>query len=292
MNILSIVFAILFMLSFAFYACLENQTMIHRLNKTFISQTNIFRKMLTAYETEIYKKTRASAKIASSKHKKKEEKNTLKEIPTPSKINPECARLNLWPLLQTGREENQLLYEELAQLLRQFYKKSLFSFFSDQTGLEYRFLDTWLASIKTSLSENPTDPVILEKIALTDKTLQMLYYNMLRGSKEKYPTLLDFVKVDQKTKDKLCLFHATPTMLSIFFGDAAQAVYEEIHGEKIVVTAEMIEEICRQHRAACFDKKFFEIITLARFKHDTSSTMTLLEEDPTTQISFRKKMAR
>ena len=292
MNILSFVFSILFILSFAFYACLESETMIRRINKTFIGQTNVSRKICAAYETEVYKKERASAKIATSKKKKDPNKTIKKEIPAPPKINPECARLNLWPLLQKGREENQLLYDQIAQLLRKCYQKPLFHFFSDQSKLESRFLDIWLASIKNFISENPTSPVVLEKITLIDPSLQMLYYNMLRGSEGSYPTLLDFIRVDQKTEEKVCLFHATPSMLSLFFGKAAEAVYEEMHGDKILVTEEMLEEICKRHGAPPFDKKLLEVITLARFKHDHPSTITLLEEDPSTHISFRKKIAK
>ena len=66
MNILSFVFSILFILSFTFYACLENDMMIRRINKTFIGQTNVSRKICAAYETEAYKKERTSVKISAS----------------------------------------------------------------------------------------------------------------------------------------------------------------------------------------------------------------------------------
>ena len=290
MNVMGLVFSILLVLSFGFYAGLEKEAILRRLDKTFIGSANVSRKIMNAYESESYKEIRSTKKPKKKSAPPKE--TAVKTIPLPPKINPPCARLNLWPLLTTGREENQLLYEELAELLRVFYKKHLFHFFSDPSHLEYRLLDLWIAGLKHSLTEKPDTPIVLEKTDLNDPSLQILYYNMLRGAEWQYPSLLDFVKVIQvkDKEEKLCLFHATPELLSVFFGNAAKAIYEEMHSDKIIVTEEMIEEICRTHQYTLFNKELFDLLSLTRVKHEKSSEITLIEEDPVSHISLRKKI--
>lgn len=289
MNILSLVFSILIILSFGFYACMEKGVALRRLDATFIGQSNANRKILSKYENEIFNKIRSPKKIKTKKGDTKKPKTAKGKRPNQeiSRLNPECARINLWPLIQEGREEHQLLYEQVAILLRTFYKAPLFGFFSEKPGLEYRFIDSWLPTLKAL---KPDEPVILEKIALKDASLQMFYYKMLRGSKEQYPSLLDLVKVSPSSDERVCLFHATPQLLSVFFGNAAEAVYEELHKDHILVTEEMIEETCRKHRFALFDKNIFALLELGRPKHKNSLEKTILEEDAETHISLRKKV--
>lgn len=292
MNVMGLVFSIIMILSFGFYACLEKQSIIRRIDRTFIGQATVSRKIQTIFEKECFNKKRALKKPIKKPKTSPKANKTQKKTPKVLQINPECSRLNLWPLVMSGREENQLLYEQLAQLLRLFYKKPLFALFPEQTKLEYRFLDTWIASIKASLLEKPDQPVTLEKIALKDKSLQNLYYNMLRGAEEAFPTLLDFVKVEQVSSkpEKLCLCHATPQLLSVFFGEAAQAIFDEFHGDNLLVTEEVIENIYRRHEYSIFDRKLFDLLAVTSPKHELSPDMILVEKDTETKISIRKKV--
>ncbi|MDP1608745.1 MAG: hypothetical protein Q8L98_05480 [Chlamydiales bacterium] len=296
MNILGIVFSMLLIFSFGFYACLEKQVSIHQIHKTFLAQAKIHHQILSDCEEKTYKSIKAIRKNKPSKSKsssKTSEKSPEKKLKIPL-VNPECARLNLWPLLQQEKkeEEHKLLYEQLAQMLKIYYEKHLFAFFSDRSELQDRFLDAWLLEIRKILTEKPQEPVLLEKIAFKDSSLQTLYYNMLRGSKNKYPPLLDFVKIKQVTKDseKLCLLHATPTMLSVFFTHAATAIYEEMHKETLAVTQERIEELCRQHHATTPPKELFALLSLSRFSHPSTPETTLWKEDEETKLSIRQKI--
>jgi hypothetical protein len=132
----------------------------------------------------------------------------------------------------------------------------------------------------------------LEKAAFKDRSLQTLYYNILRGSKEKYPPLLDFIKatLPPDKKEKVCLLHATPHMLAVFFGSAAEAIYKEMHSETLAVTEERIEELCRLHHGSQVPKELFELLNLSRFKHPPCSEITLWKEDEATKTSMRKKV--
>ena len=297
MNILGIVFSMLLIFSFGFYACLEKQVAIHQIHKTFLAQAKIHHQILSDCEEKNYKSIKAIRKKTLSKGASSSPKASKKSSEKPLTIplvNPECARLNLWPLLQKEEKEEGRppLYEQLAHLLKIYYEKPLFAFFSDRSELEYRFLDAWLLEIRKILAQKPQEPILLEKIAFKDSSLQTLYYNMLRGSKNKYPPLLDFVKIKQvaKESEKLCLLHATPTMLSVFFTTAANAIYEEMHKETLVITEERIEELCRQHHAAAPPKELFQLLSLSRFSHPSTPETTFWEEDGETKLSIRQKI--
>ncbi|MCC6127820.1 MAG: hypothetical protein IT584_01285, partial [Chlamydiae bacterium] len=181
-----------------------------------------------------------------------------------------------------------------ADHFRLFYQTPLLSFLPSKERIEYRFLDEWIHCLKEELLKERREEFVLEKIALKDPTLQALYYNMLRGAQADYPSLLDLVKVkDPKgQKEKLCLLHATPTVISIFFGKAANAIYDEMHSETLVVTKERIDELCRLHHHPLQSNNVFDLLSLSRFQHPRSSEITLLEEDEETKISLRKKIHR
>lgn len=303
MNVLSFVFSILFLLTFAFYACIHRQILTHKIQKTFDSQNIVRRKLAASYEGEVYKaiqtmkKNETEKKTTSSKTPKQKKEKKKEEIP---KINPECAKLNLWPLLEQiqkdkkDEEENPELYEKAAHLFRLFYQKPLLSGALAKERSEYRFLDEWIACMKEELLKERREEFVLEKIAFKDKTLQALYYNMLRGAETEYPSLLDLVKVKNPKgrKEKLCLLHATPAMISIFFGEAAAAVYEEMHSETLAVTKERIDELCRLHHHPIQNKDVFDLLNLSRFKHPEASEITLLEEDEESKITLRKKVQK
>ncbi len=295
MNILPLVLSILLILTFGFYSCLEKEAAVYRTNKTFVIQNKLSRGLLKTYEEHHYDAIKAAKKIKSphevSSSKRKEK--TVREIPEPPPINPECSRLNLWPLLQADKKEHPLLYEQLAQLLRLYYQKPLFRFFSERSDFEYQFLDAWLDILKKNLSgASKGKPILLEKAAFSDRSFQILYYNMLRGSKEKYPPLLDFIKAARPLdpQEKLCLLHATPGMLAVFFGEAAGAIYDEMHGKTLAVTEERIEELCRTHHGPLIAKELFQLLNLSRFKHPPPPEITLFEEDKQTKTSMRKKV--
>lgn len=288
MNVLGLVFSILFILAFGFYACLDKEVSLRAIHKTFISLSSARRELACSYEKEAYKAIRYVKKPSSLK-KTSPTQSTQKRKATPPKINPECAKINLWPLLKQEKEDHPILYERLVHLIEHFYEKPLLPFFSKQKDFARIFLDAWIKQLR----KNPQDrPILFEQVAFKDKDLQILYYNMLRGAKGKYPSLLDFVKVTPDKKQKLCLLHATPAMLSVFFGDAANAVFEEMHSETLAVTEDRIEEICRSFHYHLNAKEVFPLVNLSRFEHLPADEVTLLAEDTKTSISLRKKILR
>lgn len=296
MNILSLVFSILLILSFGFYACFEKGRATRDIQKAFTSQASVKRALFRTYANEMYKgvpgikrlSSDASSKPSSPQGKTLGQKKDKK----PFKISLECSKINLYPLVEKGKEQDPVLHQTVIHFLRLFYEKPLFGYFSKKENFAEEFLDEWLKSLQKVFLKQPKS-VNLEQIVFKDPTLQTLYYNMLRGAKNKYPSLLDFVKVQPKTKkeEKLCLKHASPDLLSIFFGGAANELFQEIHSDINALPLARIEELCRAHRHP-LSQESLTLLNLILASHPLSPELTLLEEESEGAISLRKKTYR
>ncbi|HSX27120.1 MAG TPA: hypothetical protein VLE89_08975 [Chlamydiales bacterium] len=285
MNVLGLIFSLLLILSYAFFACWEKQIGAHRLQRTYLGHQKVNRKILNHYESELYNKLGGKRKSSVSTLSNKKKTPQKKEGP---KLNQECARLNLWPLIQEGREAHPLLYELTAKLLATFYKP----LFEKKTRFEYYFLDQLLLLAKLQKES----PFVLEKISFPD-SLQPLYYKMLKGTKEwdlmagvGYPSLLDYIKVDP-VNEKLCLFHAHPDMLTVLFGSkAALKLHAEIHKKPHPpVTQEWIEHLCSEAHLVSLDPDLYALLKFGHLNHKLTK-LTFIEKDPRTHISLRKKV--
>ena len=290
MNLLGLVFSLLLILSYGFHACWEKQTANARLRGTYLGAQKTNRKLLNRYESEIYGQLRKK-KISGEPKEESEKENPEKMKPKPFQ-NGECAKMNLWPLLQKGREEHPLLYESAANLLKTFYSASLFE---QKPRFEYRMLDALLAAAKL---QSQQEQYGLEKIDLGDETLQKIYYRMLKGPQtgENRRSLLDYLKIEphgsEKATGKICLFHADPDLLALFFGvKAGSRLFDEMHQEKApLLTKETIEQICSEARTPLLKPELFEILEIGRKNHPIGAKRTLVAEDPETHVSLRRSV--
>ena len=289
MNILGLVFSLLLILSYSFWATWEKSTGSRRLGSAYLGIEKINRKYLNHFESELYQSLR---------QKPSENPASAPAPPSPPReakipdLNEPCARLNLLPLIVEGRDEHPFLYETAAKLFRTFYQP----LFQNQPRFEYRFLDQLLASIKTALQKE--SPFALEKLSLNDASLQPVYYRMLRGTKEwdlasntGLPPLLDYLKCEPSA-EKLCLFHAHPDLLSVLFNPkAAKQLFRKIHQEKAPpLTKELLEQICSEAHIVALDARLFDLLELGRPSHKSDAGRSYIETDETSHISIRKRL--
>lgn len=286
MNILGLIFSLLMILSFTFFACWEKQLGAHRLERTYVSHQEVARKILNRHERELYKNLRNKpnpnepAPVAST-----DKKATFPKNP---QLNQECSRLNLLPLIEEGPEAHPLLYEVAAKLFATFYKP----LFEKKARAEYAFLNQFLSLAKTAAAKEPS--FALEKIRFSP-ALQPIYYKMLKGTKEwnlkegvGYPSLLDYVKVDTG-EEKLCLSHAHPDLLTVLFGpNAGPKLYEEIHQKNHPsITRELIEQICSEAHVLSLDPDLFAFFQFGKPNHK-STQLTFIEKDEATHVALKK----
>lgn len=294
MNVLALVFSLLLILSYGFYACWEGQLASARLRKTYLGHEKVNRKILNQYESEFYnhhlKKGKGAAVESPSDESSSdsdEEGPAQESTPKPIPPNPECAKLNLWPLIQEGRESHPILYDLVIKLIRTFYG----AFECDERSL----LNELLAAAKRTLQTQA--PFALEKLDLDDPDLQRLYYKMLRGTKKwdlasgvGYPPFLEYVKA-APLEGKTCLFHAHPDLIAALFNQKfAFRLHEEIHQKKgTALTGEFLQTLCRELHQLSIDPKFLELFQLGHpFHHDLKKSF--LAEDAATDISLRKSV--
>ncbi len=283
MNVLGLVFSLMLILSYGFYACWDKQTALSRLRSTYVGYHKANRKILNSYQSEIYKNIRGKPKET-----KKRAKWLTAQIPKKKKadFNHECAKINLWPLIQEGREQHPVLYETAAQMIHTFYGS-----FSNEKRFEYRFLDALLASAKLAMEQKET--FALEKLAIEE--YQKVYYKMLKGTKtwslivgKGSPPLLDYVKVEQ-SNDKLCLFHAHPDLITALFNSqVAVKLYNEIHKKDgPLLTQELVQRICNESKLLSVDPDLFSLLQFGKPEHEVRKKVFIAEEK---EVSLRRNL--
>ncbi len=285
MNILPFVVAVLFILSYGIGASFQNQLFSRRNQTANLGLLRAEQKFLRQSEEEQFSTLLGTERTVKKKEKEPSQKEASKAVPLPT-INPPCARLNLFPLISEGKEAHLPLYETAAKLLRTLYAKKVFR---EEKQFEYKLLDALLTSAKKPLEKK--DSLSLETLALKDTSLQPTYYTLLKGAKKHFPSLLDYLKIE-RTPSQICLFHAHPTALSIFFGEkTAHKLYQELHtNRKAGIDLEAILQWANDPHLAFTDAKVWELLDFHRPKHGDASQKTLLIEDDETHISVRKNI--
>lgn len=292
MNILAFVLAILMILSYSALASFQKHAASRRSQSAFIGLRKAERSLLRQSEIKTFKETDGTLlkplgnKLQTTKPKE------VKPISIPP-VNPACCRLNLYPIIQEGKEIHGARYKLAAKMLRLFYEKEL----KLKKGMEYQLLDSIIEAAKFSIKDQTSLP--LETLALADKTLQPLYYLLLKGTKHAdlfagkgYLPLIDYFKID-KDDSPICLFHAHPNMLASFFGlKETLQLYEKLHREvKGGIELEALLLLVSDPMIAFQDQSLWELLDLKKPKHKSLSLETLVAEDKETGISIRNTIS-
>jgi hypothetical protein len=285
MNVLGLVFSLLIILSYSFYACWDKHIASSRLRATYLSHETANRKLLNSYQSEVYeqmghkKKTQSDDPIKPKKHKPKPIAPKAKK-PDP---NPDCAKLNLWPLFEEEPEAHPVLYELAAKMIRTFY--------STQKRFEYSLLDALIKGAKEAIQSQ--SHFALEKIDLHNTDLQHFYYKMLKGTKKwnlashvGYPSLLDYVKA-HPSKDKLCLFEAHPDLMTVCFNlPLATKLYAELHKKNPpLLTKELIDRIASETHQIAISQEILELFELGNTSHKGHKKIFIAEQG---EVSLKK----
>lgn len=292
MNALGFVFCILIILSFGAALSLEKQISVHRLRSSYLGSLAANRAILDQTTSDFYDSLKkAPASEAKEKAEKRKEEEEKKDPPPPPLINPQCAKINLYPLIERDQREEPYLYETVAKLLKVFYGQALFD---NKVRAEYKFLDAFLKEVRHLMGNREFS--VLEKVSFKDPHFQILYYQMLKGTKKNdlskgvgYPSLLDYIKIEPAAS-KICLFHAHPNLLSVFFtAKGAKKIYAAIHTSKApAVTQETIVGICQEVHAPLLDAHVFDLFELSERRHPRGLKATVIGEDPDKHILLRK----
>jgi hypothetical protein len=285
MNVLTLIFSLLLILSYGFYASWDKQVTSQRLKTTYRGHQTAHRKLLNQYQSALYKQLRGNLEKAEPVEEDEDEESPDVPIVKKDPIkkpdpNRECAELNLWPLIQEGKSNHPLLFELALKIIRTFYPSLL-----QEKNIEVRLLNALLSSAKIAIQEQEAN-FSLEKVDLGDERLQRIYYKMLKGTKEwdlalqkGYPSLLDYMKADA-APDKICIFHAHPDLTTALFGrDVAQKLHAEIHKkEPTLLTQELIQRICSEMHQTTIDPDIFALLELGKPNHEEKRKTFIAKE--------------
>ena len=214
MNILSLVSAMVLILSLGWIACFEQ----HRTMRTMLTSQHGYcsanQKVANEYERHLFK---GMGGTSTFHRNPRQTSSTSKrtEQDKKEKLNQDCARLNLWPLM---KGPDKLLHDAVIALLQSQY------------GIKAaeQFLDAWLAALKGAVDAYP-HAIPLEKLVFHTAEQRELYYRMLAG--EGYPSLLELVKAESNVS-KICPTHATLEFLTTLLGaQRARQFYDAVHAQ-------------------------------------------------------------
>lgn len=286
MNTLGFVFSILMILSFGFSLCFEKQVTGQRLRTTHLGHWHANRKILVQCETEFYNSLPHKIPVL-KKNKSTQIPPSGEHTPKIIKINPSCARLNLFPLTDEDKEKHRLLYETAAKLLKFFYGKSLFE---DKPHTEIHFLNAFLQAVKTTIQQNK--PLHLEKLQFKEPKQQLIYYKMLKGNKNSlqgYPSLMEYIKLEPQAS-KICLAHSHPNLIAVLFNSKVSLkIYNTLHQRHAPhMTKEIIERFCSEAHMPIYNADIFELVDLGKSRHKKEIKKIFLGEDEQTLISLKK----
>jgi hypothetical protein len=280
MNVLGLIFSLLLILSYGFYASWNQHTALLRLRSSYHAVQKANREILNSYESEIYNALREKPKQSTS-HEPSEPKHVSQldsSEPQVINMNRHCAKLNLWPLVQEGRNAHPLLYELAAKMIRTFY----LSLLPKEKRVEYRFLDAFLASAKLAPQQN--SPLCLEKLLIPN--YEKPFYKMLKGTKKwdlaskfGYPSLLDYLKIEP-SQDKLCLFHAHPDLITVLFNSQmANKLYSEVHKKDgSLLTQELLERLVSETHSIAIDPDLLKMLEFGRPQHKDQKKIFIAED--------------
>ncbi len=289
MNILTFVLATLLILSLGTAASFQKHAISRRSQAAFIGLRKAERNLLRQSEIKTFKELQGTENKQSTPSITMASPAKKKPLSIPA-VNPACCRLNLFPLIEQGKENQKARYELAAKMLKMFYSKLLVSM---KRGTEFLLLDAIIEAGKRSLKDQPS--IALETLTLPDPDLQPIYYLMLKGTKRSnlfnakgYPPLIDFLKIE-RLDAPICLFHAHPHMLASFFGlKATPALYEKLHQEiQGGIEIEALLLLVGDPQLAFIDPEIWTLLDCHKPKHKRSSVETLVAEDQESGIAIR-----
>lgn len=282
MNILPLVFSLLILLSLGSFFCLEKFSSSKKLYQVQITQEKLHRKVLNQWTQNTFKHLKAKnkpIKTFATQAKRLEKKTKNK-----TSINPECSKLNLWPLISTSVLEQPHLYKLSLQMIHNLYGSSIF----DNVAMEKHFFD---ALIKAAHKQSKIGPISLEKIEIGQE-FATLYYDLLKANNKKtqknIPSILDIFTVDTN-QSKVCMKHANILIFQALFSNKGAAIYDLFHAReaKTISLQEFLDILSKQH-IAFIEPEILDFLDFEGSFHPTLKKKTLQSKDQKSFLTLRK----
>ncbi len=283
MNFLTFIFSLLLLISFGTHLILEKQNSQKKIRNSIVGHLAAQRKILSQTEQKRYQSIplpiTGTETTPPTKHTPSQKK--APELPD---TNPECAKINLFPLIQEGREIEPFLYEITTKIIKTMYGPHLFK---EHPKEEIPFLTAFLQISKKAIEKK--ESFALEKLFFNNPKWQRIYYRMLKGSKQ-FPSLLDVIKASE-IPSKICLSHAHPFQLQLLFGPKiGTRLFQEIHEDPPTpLTKELITQLYTENHALTPEISVLNSIEYSS-AHAHKDKKTYIAKDNATNITLKKNV--
>jgi hypothetical protein len=291
MQILGLVAALLIIFAFSNKQLFEKHKSFAKINKSYSSHMIASRDLQNKSEKKYFdlqkeEKAKKETKPSSIEQAKKEKKIVA------SKNCDNCYnQINLYPLIEEGKENHPQLYLLASNLIKILYGNSLFYKEANIKNLNQKILNSIITSSQKILKADASSEIFLEKLFFADSSLQGYFYKMLKGSNRSYPAFLENFVVDNSGKKaiKICLFHAKKDLLtSIFNEKMALMIIEKRKDKTEPFTQAELEIISKRSKFLVKDSNIWELISL-NHKSQKPNQILLTGQDPKTKISMKRK---
>jgi hypothetical protein len=235
-----------------------------------------------------YQRT-ASEKSKPDESTKKTKTATTKFINRRDKEHlSELSKLNIAPLFS---HHFKPLYEIAAGLIKELYKDASFFKNSKIKNLEYALLDSIIAEAKKN-----EKAVELRQLFPEDSALHPIFYKMIKGTHNNYPSLEKYITIERKLNRKLIHFQfaSIPLLVATFGPSATQAILDfeyqqwQEDGKIHSVPKHKLVEILENQRKKPFP--FYKIEEYLEFSEGRALKTHVTAKDPETQITVTKEL--
>ncbi len=270
MNILPLVSAFMMLFAIGAYTLMHQWIAMMQEERSTTGSERIHLGIVSQVEEDQY--SNAKGPKAAAKKPVQQKKQTQYHSPREQANLPESAKLNFALLL---KEENALLYETAAELLRLLYERSAIY----RPNFEYDVLDILMKTAK----ENPAVKE-LDQLLPHIQTESDLFYKLLKGTHTHslytsigYPPLTDFFSFVGDAKKPINLRFASKALLIALLGHTCanqvilkeQAKWDKEH-KKTPLTKAEFEELYMQYGSR--EKPFTKLEQLVQFSNAKGKT--------------------
>ncbi len=280
MNIVGFISALLIMFSISLSFLLGRHVQSEHLHRSFHGYMQAERNLRSfcakKYLPKAPRPKEASAAKPDETRVKKNKKKRQKTY--------DCAKFNLMPLFID--KVNPQSRQTFARLLSVLYGETLLK----DPAVKEQIITGMIEGARRQLSkqtEKEKQIVEIEKIAMTDKSLQIIYYQMLKGTKlGGLPALCDFAAFETKPQ-KICIKHASAEVLTALLNRRAATEIIKARELKKLSSADL-ENLLRSIHYP-LSESIREHFSFAHFKVKALKTRQLSGYDSGSQIRLKRQ---
>ncbi len=277
MNILGYISAILILIGIAFQNYYMGWFLDKKINDNLKGYHTAFHEIEKKYINQKF----------DSIPEKKERKNSPQDIeskaslkmPHKKELTPPCMRLNLWSY-KNADLNNPINFHVIDKLLTFLYGDVI---------IPKERIPGFSKNLIKAIQAKKTSKVHLEQLKFDTPQDQELFYKMLKGCENSYPSLLNYVTFESSPSPKICIACADYTILASLFNEqiAETLTFNKNDPlEQIAIDKESFQKIISSY---CLDKAYLPDFML---KHKKSSLgeVIISSEEENTHIQLNQKM--